>query len=214
MLTPDATSDASALVATAAAQGFALFAAVFIAADASGGHINPAVTFAMTLGGHIPIPNAVFYCISQMLGATFASLLLRLASAGQAIPTTRIAPEMTGFGGAVLESATTFALVYTVYVAFDPRGCTSGKRSSRSAVGPMVIGFVAGACVLATGSLTGGSMNPARSFGPAIISGDLKNQAVYWVGPLIGAALATLVHQHLVYPFPHSDDSPIESVVV
>ncbi|KAH7687617.1 Major intrinsic protein [Dioscorea alata] len=214
MLTPDATSDSSALIATAVAQGFALSAAVFISGEVSGGHVNPAVTFAMTLGGHIPIPNAVFYWISQMLAATFASLLLRLSSAGQAIPTTRIAADMTGFGGAVLETVTTFTLVYTVYVAFDPRGSTTAKRSSRSAVGPILVGLVAGACVLATGSLTGGSMNPARSFGPAIVSGDLKNQAVYWVGPLIGAALATLVHQYLVYPFSHIESSAGSSVVV
>ncbi|OAY73652.1 probable aquaporin TIP5-1 [Ananas comosus] len=218
MLTPDVTSEASSLVATAVAQGFALFVAVYIAADVSGGHINPAVTFAFTLGGHISVPAAMLYSLSQLLGSTLACLLLRVASAGQAIPTTRIATEMTGFGGAILESATTFVLVYTVHVACDPRG--GGKRGpcTAAAMGPLAVGLVAAACVLATGSLTGGSMNPARSFGPAIISGDFKNHAVYWVGPLIGSALAALIHQNLVYPsYSTSADSRhgnVETVIV
>ena len=82
MLTPDVTSDASSLVATALAQAFALFAAVFIAADVSGGHVNPAVTFAFALGGHIPFPTAILYSASQLLGSTFACFVVHIASAG------------------------------------------------------------------------------------------------------------------------------------
>ncbi|THU74294.1 hypothetical protein C4D60_Mb04t31850 [Musa balbisiana] len=83
MLTPDVTSDASSLVATALAQGFALFAAVYIAADISGGHVNPAVTFGLAVAGHIGVPTAIIYWISQLGGSTLACLLLRVASAGQ-----------------------------------------------------------------------------------------------------------------------------------
>lgn len=205
MLTPDVTSDASSLVATATSQAFAMFAAIYISADVSGGHLNPAVTFAFVLGGHIAIPTAVFYWVSQLLGSTFACLLLRFASAGQAVPTTKIAMELTGFGGAIVEGVITFMLVYTVYVAEDPR--VAGGRKDGSASGPLAIGLVAGACVLAAGSLTGASMNPARSFGPAIVSGDFKNHGVYWVGPLIGAGLAALVHQNLVFPSPSPSSS-------
>ncbi|XP_008796150.2 probable aquaporin TIP5-1 [Phoenix dactylifera] len=212
MLSPNVTSEASSLVATAVAQGFALFATVYIAAHPSGGHVNPAVTFGFAVAGHVSVPTAIFYWISQLVGSTLACLVLRVASAGQAIPTTGIATEMTGLGGAILESVTTFALVYTVYVASDQRG---NRTSAGSAVGPLAVGMVAGACVLATGSLTGGSMNPARSFGPAVISGDFKNHGVYWVGPLIGAALAALVHQNLVYPsLSSASDSGHEEAVV
>jgi glycerol uptake facilitator-like aquaporin len=83
MLTPDVTSKASSLVATAVAQAFALFAAVFIAADVSGGHVNPAVTFAFALGGHIPFPTAALYWASQLLGSTFACFIVHAISAGQ-----------------------------------------------------------------------------------------------------------------------------------
>ncbi|XP_062184474.1 probable aquaporin TIP5-1 [Phragmites australis] len=199
MITPDVTSDASSLVATAVAQAFGLFAAVLIAADVSGGHVNPAVTFAFAIGGHIGVPSAIFYWASQLLGSTLACLVLHFFSAGQAVPTTRISVEMTGFGAAVLEGVLTFLLVYTVHVAGDPRA--GGKKGfATTALGSLLVGLVAGACVLAAGSLTGASMNPARSFGPAVVSGDFKNQAVYWVGPMIGAAVAALVHQNLVFP--------------
>nr|CAD1844893.1 unnamed protein product [Ananas comosus var. bracteatus] len=187
MLTPDVTSEASSLVATAVAQGFALFVAVYIAADVSGGHVNPAVTFAFTLGGHISVPAAMLYSLSQLLGSTLACLLLRVASAGQAIPTTRIATEMTGFGGAILESATTFVLVYTVHVACDPRAAVRGLYTA-AAMG--LWRWARGGGVRACDRFADGRVHePARSFGPAIISGDFKNHAVYWVGPLIGSAL-------------------------
>jgi aquaporin TIP len=77
-------SDAASLVATAVAQAFGLFAAVLIAADVSGGHANPAVTFAFAIGGHIGVPSAIFYWASQMLGSTFACLVLHYISAGEA----------------------------------------------------------------------------------------------------------------------------------
>ena len=85
MATPKGSApDAASLVATAVAQAFGLSAAVLIAADVSGGHANPAVTFALALGGHVGAASAVFYWASQMLGATFACLVLHYISAGQA----------------------------------------------------------------------------------------------------------------------------------
>src|SRR5438132_1675841 len=94
MVTPDVTFDASSLVATAVAQAFGLFAAMLIATDVSGGHVNPAVTFAFVVGGNIGVPSALFYWTSQLLGSTFACLVLFFLSAGQAVPTTKIAVEM------------------------------------------------------------------------------------------------------------------------
>ncbi|PAN39454.1 hypothetical protein PAHAL_7G243900 [Panicum hallii] len=203
MATPKGTApDAASLVATAVAQAFGLFAAVLIAADVSGGHANPAVTFALALGGHVAAASAVFYWASQMLGGTFACLVLHYISAGQAVPTTRIDVQMTGFGAAIIEGVLTFMLVYTVHVAGDLRAGGSGKRRgfAATALGALAVGLVTGACVLSAGSLTGASMNPARSFGPAVVSGDYKNQAVYWAGPMIGAAVAALAHQVLACP--------------
>ncbi|XP_062224874.1 probable aquaporin TIP5-1 isoform X1 [Phragmites australis] len=97
MLTPDVTSDASSLVATAVAQAFGLFAAVFIAGDVSGGHVNPAVTFAFAVGGHIGVPSAIFYWASQLLGSTLACLVLHFISAGQARNRRQPLPSLTSF---------------------------------------------------------------------------------------------------------------------
>ncbi|KAJ1280273.1 hypothetical protein BS78_04G218600 [Paspalum vaginatum] len=220
MVTPDATSDASSLVTTAVAQAFALFVAVFIAADASGGHANPAVTFAFAIGGHIAVPTAVLYWVAQLLGATLACLVVHTLSAGQAVPTTRIAADMTGFGASVLEAMTTFMVVYTVHASCDPRVLRAGGRrgATETATGSLAVGLVTGACALATASLTGASMNPARSFGPAVVGEDFTNQAVYWAGPMAGAALAVLVHQHVVYPAssladPEARRGSVETVV-
>ena len=102
---------------------------------------------------------------------------------------------MTGFGASLLEGVLTFALVYTVYAAGDTRG-----GSPLGATGPLAIGMMAGANVLATGPFSGGSMNPACAFGSAVVAGSFKNQAVYWVGPLFGAAVAGLVYDVVVFP--------------
>lgn len=115
----------------------------------------------------------------------------------QHIPAYTIAQEMTGFGASLLEGVLTFALVYTVYAAGDRLGAT----------GSLAIGMMAGANVLATGPFSGGSMNPACAFGSAVIAGSFKNQAVYWVGPLLGAAAAGLVYDNLVFPAQVHQDS-------
>ncbi|KAG2715611.1 hypothetical protein I3843_03G088300 [Carya illinoinensis] len=187
-LMPDATSDPSSLVAVAIANAFALSSAVYIASKISGGHVNPAVTFGMTVGGHISVPTALFYWVSQMLAAVMASLLLKLTVVGQHVPTYTIAEEMTGFGASLL------------------RGATLGGPN----IGPLAIGFIAGVGVLIAGPFSGGSMNPACAFGSAVTAGSFKNQAVYWVGPLIGAAVAVLLYDNVVFPSQSRD--PVRGV--
>ncbi|GMY07812.1 probable aquaporin TIP5-1 [Fagus crenata] len=193
-LMPDAASDPSSLMVVAITNVLALSSAVYIAWNVSGGHVNPAVTFGMAVGGHISVPTALFYWVSQMLAAVFASLVLKVSVVGQHVPTYIIAEEMTGFGASILEGVMTFALVYTVYAAGDTR------RGTMGVIGPLAIGFIAGANVLAAGPFSGGSMNPACAFGSAVTAGGFKNQAVYWVGPLIGAALAGLLYDNVVFP--------------
>lgn len=110
---------------------------------------------------------------------------------------------MTGFGASLMEGVLTFGLVYTIYAARDPRrgGGPLGW------VGVLAIGAIAGANVLASGPFSGGSMNPASAFGSAAIAGSFKNQAVYWVGPLMGAAMAGLLYDNLGYPTTQTADS-------
>lgn len=96
---------------------------------------------------------------------------------------------MSSIEGVVMEIIITFALVYTVYAtAADP------KKGALGTIAPMAIGFIVGANILAAGPFSGGSMNPARSFGPAVASWSFAGLWVYWVGPLIGGGLAGLVY--------------------
>ncbi|CAN0902526.1 Probable aquaporin TIP5-1 [Linum grandiflorum] len=199
-LTPDQAAgagDSAGLVTVAIANAFALSSAVYV----SGGHVNPAVTFAMAVGGHVSVPTALFYWVSQMLASVFAALLIRVVTVSQHVPAYTIAVEMTGFGASMLEGLLTFVLVYTVYT------CNDARRGPLTAIGPLVIGLTAGAGVLAAGPFSGGAMNPACAFGSAVIAGKFKNQAVYWVGPLVGAAVAGLVYDNVVYPPAQPSDS-------
>ena len=105
--------------------------------------------------------------------------------------------------GVVTEIIITFGLVYTVYAtAADP------KKGSLGTIAPIAIGFIVGANILAAGPFSGGSMNPARSFGPAVVSGDFHDHWIYWVGPLIGGGLAGLIYGNV---FIRSDHAPLSS---
>ncbi|CAL5421971.1 unnamed protein product [Camellia sinensis] len=177
----DATTDLSTLVAVAVANAFALSVAVYTATNISGHHVNPSVTVEMAIRSHITVPMAIFHGISQLVGSAMPCLFLKVTTVSQHVPVHGIPQEMTGFGASILEGVMTFDLVYTVYAARDPR------RSPLGAIGPLAIGFIVGANVLAFGPFTGESMNPAYKFRSALVGGSFKNHVVYWVGPLIGA---------------------------
>ncbi|KAK4486389.1 hypothetical protein RD792_009062 [Penstemon davidsonii] len=204
-LTSDASLDPAGLVAIAVAHAFALFVGVSMAANVSGGHLNPAVTFGLAIGGNITILTGLFYWIAQSLGSIVACLLLKFVTNGLAIPTHGVAAGLGAIEGVVFEIVITFALVYTVYAtAADP------KKGSLGVIAPIAIGFIVGANILAAGPFSGGSMNPARSFGPAVASGDFSQNWIYWVGPLIGGGLAGLVYGDVFIgthaPLPASED--------
>lgn len=99
---------------------------------------------------------------------------------------------MGAWNAVVFEIVMTFGLVYTVYAtAVDP------KKGDLGIIAPIAIGFIVGANILAGGAFDGASMNPAVSFGPAVVSWTWAGQWIYWVGPLIGAAIAALVYEAL-----------------
>ncbi|KAH9777217.1 hypothetical protein WN944_013572 [Citrus x changshan-huyou] len=188
-LTADAALDPAGLVAVAVAHALALFVGVAIAANISGGHLNPAVTLGLAVGGNITILTGIFYWIAQCLGSIVACLLLQFVTSGLSIPTHAVGAGLNAAEGLVMEIVITFALVYTVYAtAADP------KKGPLGTIAPIAIGFIVGANILAAGPFSGGSMNPARSFGPAVVSGDFSQIWIYWVGPLIGGGLAGLVY--------------------
>ncbi|KAM0939608.1 putative major intrinsic protein [Dioscorea sansibarensis] len=189
-VTADAALDPAGLVAVAIAHGFALFVAVAIGANISGGHVNPAVTFGLALGGHITILTGIFYWIAQLVGAIVGSFLIMFVT-GLPTPVHGLGAGVGAGEAVVMEIIITFALVYTVYAtAADP------KKGSLGTIAPIAIGLIVGANILAAGPFSGGSMNPARSFGPAVASGNFTDNWIYWVGPLIGGGIAGLVYTY------------------
>ncbi|KAL3351959.1 hypothetical protein AABB24_020183 [Solanum stoloniferum] len=198
-VTADAALDPSGLVAVAVCHGFALFVAVAISANISGGHVNPAVTFGLALGGQITVLTGLFYWIAQLLGAIVASYLLKVVTGGMAVPIHGVAAGVGAAEGVVMEIIITFALVYTVYAtAADP------KKGALGTIAPIAIGFIVGANILAAGPFSGGSMNPARSFGPAVVSGNFAGIWIYWVGPLVGGGLAGLIYSNVFMNHEHA----------
>ncbi|GMP73644.1 hypothetical protein CsSME_00031338 [Camellia sinensis var. sinensis] len=190
----DAATDLSAHVAIEVANVFALSVAVYAMANICSGHMNPVATFRMAVSSHISVPIVILYRISQLVGSAMACLFLKVIIVAQRLPLYRIPQEMTGFVAFILEGVMTFGLVYTVYVARNLRHGPFG------AIGPLGIGFIVGANVLASGPFTNGSMNLTYSFGCSLVGASFKNHVVYWVGPVIGAALAGILYNNLVFP--------------
>lgn len=121
----------------------------------------------------------------------------------QAVPIHGVAAGVGAAEGVVMEIIITFALVYTVYAtAADP------KKGSLGTIAPIAIGFIVGANILAAGPFSGGSMNPARSFGPAVVSGNFAGIWIYWVGPLVGGGLAGLIYSNV---FMNHEHAPLSS---
>ncbi|KAJ1403989.1 Major intrinsic protein [Sesbania bispinosa] len=194
-------ASAGELVVIALAHAFALFAAISASMHVSGGHVNPAVTFGALLGGRISVVRAVYYWIAQLLGSIVAALLLRLVSNNMRPQGFSVTFGLGALHGLILEIAMTFGLMYTVYAtAIDP------KRGTIGTIAPLAIGLVVGANILVGGPFDGACMNPARAFGPAVVGWRWHYHWIFWVGPLIGAALAALIYEYIMVPIepPHT----------
>ncbi len=196
--------DGGTLVLVALAHGLAIGLMVAAAGHISGGHYNPAVTIALFIGGKIGLVKSAGYIIAQLLGATVAALVLRevfdnsVADLASSIPTVNYAASQDGIivgrtNAVCLEIVATFFLVYVVCgTAVDSRG--------PHAIASLAIGLTMTMEILMGGPLTGAAMNPARHFGPALVAGEWKDTWIYWVGPIIGGALGSIVHNYILIP--------------
>ncbi|KAK7364197.1 hypothetical protein VNO80_12690 [Phaseolus coccineus] len=191
----DSAFSAGELLALALAHAFALFAAVSASMHVSGGHVNPAVTFGALIGGRISVVRAVYYWIAQLLGSIVAALLLRLVTNNMRPSGFHLSPGVGVGHMFILEIVMTFGLMYTVYgTAIDP------KRGAVSNIAPLAIGLIVGANILVGGPFDGACMNPALAFGPSLVGWRWQQHWIFWVGPLLGAALAALVYEYAVIP--------------
>ena len=190
------------IVAVALAHGLVILALAYSYGDISGLHINPAVTIGLASGGKISWGDAVGYIVAQLLGGIVGALLLAVvigfpSEAGQLGNTVLGSfngQDITPLQGVIIEAILTFLLVNTIYHA-----AVSEKAGDMA---PVAIGLTLTFCILMGGMLTGASLNPARTLGPAIIS--TPNGAfpwgqiwIYLVGPIVGAVLASVVHKVL-----------------
>lgn len=195
-LTSNAATTPAGLTGIAICHGLALFIGVAVSANISGGHVNPAVTFGLFVGGHISLFKSIVYWIAQLLGAVIACLLLRVSTNYMTTSPHALAVGEPVYGALILEIVTTFGLVYTVYAtAADPRAA-----GNVGIIASLAIGLIVGANILFAGAFDGGSMNPARSFGPALVAWDFTHHWVYWVGPLLGGLIAGVVYEVLMMP--------------
>ena len=181
------------LVAIALAHGLAIALLVSATAKLSGGHINPAVTFGAILTGKISVNQGIMYVVAQLVGAVVGALLLKgvIPAAAQGnLGAHGLGSGITAGGGLLAEIVLTFALVFVVFAtAIDPKGLGH--------LAPAAIGLTVLVDHLVGVPVTGASMNPARSFGPALAAGAWDNHWVFWIGPLIGGGLAALVYEFL-----------------
>ena len=183
----------AALVEVALAHGLVL-AVMVSALMRISGHFNPAVTLAFLATRRIEAMMAGLYIIAQILGAVAAAYALRATFPEAIFMATRgggqsIALDTSGGQAFLLEAIATFLLMFVIYgTVVDLRG---------PKIGGLGIGFVVAADILAIGSRTGASMNPARSFGPAVASGVFEAQFLYWTAPVVGALVAAVLYEFL-----------------
>src|SRR6266571_3483640 len=185
----------SALLVAALANGLGLAIGISITMGISGGALNPAVTIGLLLGKKIPAKDVIPYIIAELVGATIAGLLLMAVSPSSVGPLVLWgAPSLSGITvaqGTLFELVMTFLLVMAVY------GTIVDKRAPK--IGGFGVGLIVVADVLTGGPFTGAAMNPARAMGPMIASLSFPTYwYIYWIGPLIGAALAGLIYNRVL----------------
>jgi aquaporin TIP len=175
------------LIAIALAHGLAIAVMVSALGAISGGHFNPAVTCGFLASGRMKPEQGLRYIGAQLVGATLGAVGLRIGfpaapAAAVHLGTPALAAGV-GFGaGVFLEAIGTFFLVVVVF------GTVVHPQAPR--IGGLAIGLTITMDILAFGPFTGAAMNPARAFGPALISGTWAAHLVYWIGPIVGGAAA------------------------
>ncbi|XP_040572409.1 aquaporin AQPAe.a isoform X2 [Lepeophtheirus salmonis] len=160
----------------------------------SGCHVNPAVTAGLFCARKIGLIKGLFYIIFQLLGALAAAFILYLISnksvrGADRIGMTSIDENLNQLQGFAVEFFIVFILVLVVF------GAAADENNEVKGSAPLAIGLAITCCHLLAIPFTGSSMNPARTFGPAVILNDWKDHWVYWVGPIMGGVAASYTYQ-------------------
>ena len=183
-------------LAVALAFGLSLTAVVAALGHVAGAHVNPAVTLGLAVTNNFPWRYVPAYLGAQLLGAILAAAATWITYGDQARDVAKLAAtypvgNVGDFRALIVETLVTFIFVFVVVsVATD-------SRASAPAA-PVAVGFALAAGVFIAGPVTGGSLNPVRSLGPMIVSGDFTSAWVYIVGPVIGGILAAVLYDRFV----------------
>jgi len=180
----------------AVAHGLAILIGIYALGHISGGHFNPAVTFALFVTRRMSLRTMLLYWVAQFSGALAGAFLISLAYHGGPaeahLGAPAVDPSVRPALAALLEGIAAFFLVTVVFgSAVDPRRPVGFAG--------LAIGLTVTANILMGGVLTGMAFNPARAFGPAMVAGFWQDQWVYWVGPLLGGGAAGLLYDRFFH---------------
>lgn len=181
------------LFGIATAHGLVLAVMITATMAISGGHLNPAVTIGLLVTRHTNLRTALAYIPAQLVGAVLASLLLKAVfpigvTRSISLGTPTIGVNILVSQAIAMEAILTFFLVSAVF------GTCVNSQAPR--VGGFGIGLVLLVAILVGGPVTGAALNPARAFGPALVSGNWIGHLVYWIGPIVGGVVAALLWEH------------------
>jgi MIP family channel proteins len=190
-------SNALGLLGISLAYGLTMAIMICALGHISGGHFNPAITIGFWVTKRLNTLDTVAYWVAQLAGATAAAFLLKAVIPEEtwhavALGTPMFAHDFTRLNGMILEGIATFFLVLTVFATAVDERSSSFRPVAGFAIG---ISIVLG--VMVAGPFTGGALNPARAFGPALASSHWQNHGIYWVGPLAGGFLAGFLYDSL-----------------
>ncbi len=182
------------LIGVAFAHGLVVLGFAYAYGHISGTHINPAVTIGLWVGKQINTASAVAYIVVQLVGGIVGALALAFVLGGTetGLGATVLAENINPIQGLILEIILTFFLVNAIF-----NTAVSGKAGNMA---PVAISLTLIFCILMGGPLTGASLNPARTIGPAIVSGNFTDIWLYMVGPVVGGILAALLYTTLLKP--------------
>ncbi len=180
------------VVGAALAHGLAIGVMVVAVGHVSGGHFNPAVSFALTLVRKLPPVEMAAYWAAQLAGATAGAFVIKSLYPGEIDAGLPALGKGVSVGAAIgIEAVLTFLLVWVIFgVAVDR---DNAYVPAAGPVAGLAIGLVITADIFMGGAMTGAAMNPARALGPEIANGSFTDAVVWWVGPLLGAAVAAIV---------------------
>eukprot|EP01111_Echinosteliopsis_oligospora_P019624 TRINITY_DN957_c0_g1_i1.p1 TRINITY_DN957_c0_g1~~TRINITY_DN957_c0_g1_i1.p1 ORF type:complete len:348 (-),score=99.94 TRINITY_DN957_c0_g1_i1:91-1134(-) len=212
---PDNRVTIAANLLAAVIQGYAIATLVYSIAHTSGGHINPAVTASLMASGHVGFIRGSLYIIAQVIGGIAGAGLLKAvipAPFEDTLGATDLSNRITPGEGFVFEFIMTFMLIFTIFgTAINTESTVNGSH----VLAPLPIGFAVTIGVGIAYTFTGGSLNPARSFGPAVVGGHWHVHYIYWLGPLGAGVVVGLLERYIfLIEVDHTKkaDTPSESV--